>query len=583
MSDGKVKAAKLVGSEPHDVVSLPSASERDFLVRNNGDQIKFESLKGKKLGLYFSASWCSTCERFTPALVEAYNELSPKGDFEIVFISADEDDESFKGYFAEMPWLAIPFSDSEARNRVNELFKVREIPHLVILGEDGKVLSDSGVRIIQKYGADAYPFTLGKLKELKNQEEAARRDQSLKTILVTRSRDFVISNDAEKVPVSELEGKIVGLYFSLFSSGACVEFTPKLVEAHEKLKANGENFEIVLVPLDDDEESFKQYFEKMPWFSLPIGDKSVKKLARYFEHSTLPTVVIIGADGKTLSENVADAIDEHGSLAYPFTPEKFAELVEIDKAKGRAQTLESILISGDRNFVIGKDGTQIPVTDLVGKNILLYFSAHRSRACRAFLPKLVEAYHEIKAKDDAFEVIFISSDKGQNAFDKVFATMPWLALPFGDSRKASLKSKFKVPVIPKLIAIGPTGQTVTKEATNLIRDHGANAYPFTEERMKEIKAEFEMARGWPEKLKSALHEKHELVLWKRTAFVCDGCGKPGVVWSFYCKECDFDLHPKCALEGDKKTENGAKQAEEEECRRKFIPPPSWLKLHRQNN
>ncbi|TQE02884.1 hypothetical protein C1H46_011496 [Malus baccata] len=139
----------------------------------------------------------------------------------------------------------------------------------------------------------------------------------------------------------------------------------------------------------------------------------------------------------------------------------------------------------------GQDGTQIPVTDLVGKNILLYFSVHRSRACCAFLPKLVEAYHEIKAKDDAFEVIFISSDKGQNAFDKVFATMSWLALPFGDSRKASLKSKFKVPVIPKLIAISPTGQTVTKEATNLIRDHGANAYPFTAERMKEIEAEAE--------------------------------------------------------------------------------------------
>ncbi|KAM1001010.1 hypothetical protein ACFX2I_007585 [Malus domestica] len=136
MSDGKVKVAKLVGSEPHDVVSLLSASGRDLLVRNNGDQIKVESLKEKKLGLYFSASWCSTCERLTPALVEAYNELSPKGDFGIVFISADEDDESFKGYFAKMSWLAIPFSDSKARNRVDELFKVREIPHIVILGED---------------------------------------------------------------------------------------------------------------------------------------------------------------------------------------------------------------------------------------------------------------------------------------------------------------------------------------------------------------------------------------------------------------------------------------------------------------
>ncbi|KAM1831448.1 hypothetical protein ACFX13_021540 [Malus domestica] len=564
MSDGDVKAAELVGAEPHDFVSLLSSSERDFLVRNNGDQIKVESLKGKKLGLYFSASWCGPCKRFTPALVEAYNELSPKGDFEIVFISADEDDESFEGYFAKMPWLAFPFSDSEARDRVDELFKVRGIPHLVILGEDGKVLSDSGVEIIQEYGADAYPFTLEKLKELKDEEEAARRDQSLKTILVTRSRDFVISNDGEKVPVSELEGKIVGLYFSLSLYGPCVEFTPKLVEAHDKLKANGENFEIVLVPLDDDEESFKQYFEKMPWFSLPIGDKSVQKLARYFELSTLPTVVIIGADGKTLGENVADAIDEHGSLAYPFTPEKFAELVEIEKAKEKAQTLESILISGDRNFVIGKDGTQIPVTDLVGKNILLYFSAHWCPPCRAFLPKLVEAYHGIKAKDDTFEVIFISSDRDQGSFDEFFATMPWLALPFGDSRKAFLSRKFKVQGIPMLIAIGPTGQTVTKEARNLIMRHGANAYPFTEERVKEIEAEFEeMAKGWPEKLKSALHEKHELVLSKRTAFVCDGCEEPGEVWSFYCKECDFDLHPKCALEGDKKTENGAKQEEDE--------------------
>ena len=78
------------------------------------------------------------------------------------------------------------------------------------------------------------------------------------------------------------------------------------------------------------------------------------------------------------------------------------------------------------------------VTDLVGKNILLYFSAHWCPPCRAFLPKLVDAYHKIKAKDDAFEVIFISSDRDQASFDEFFSGMPWLALPFGDPRKASL-------------------------------------------------------------------------------------------------------------------------------------------------
>lgn len=162
-----------------------------------------------------------------------------------------------------------------------------------------------------------------------------------------------------KVAISELEGKMVGLYFSLFSYKSCDDFTPKLVEVYEKLKAKGESFEVVLIPLDDDEEAFNQGFKSMPWFALPLKDKSCEKLARYFELSTLPTLVIIGSDGKTLHSNVAEAVEEHGIVAYPFTPEKFAELVEIEKAKEEAQTLESILVLGDRDFALGKDGVKV--------------------------------------------------------------------------------------------------------------------------------------------------------------------------------------------------------------------------------
>lgn len=162
-----------------------------------------------------------------------------------------------------------------------------------------------------------------------------------------------------KVPISQLEGKLVALYFSLFSYKSCADFMPKLVEVYEKLKTKGESFEVVMIPLDDDEESFKQDFKSMPWFSLPVKDKKCEKLARYFELSTLPTLVIIGPDGKTLHSNVAEAIEEHGVLAYPFTPEKFAELAEIEKAKEEAQTLESILVLGERDFVIGKDGAKV--------------------------------------------------------------------------------------------------------------------------------------------------------------------------------------------------------------------------------
>ncbi|KAI4314333.1 hypothetical protein L6164_027252 [Bauhinia variegata] len=297
----------------HDIQSLFSSSERDYLV-------KIESLKRKKLGLYSSASWCGPCQLFTPNLVEVSKEVYPNSDFEVIFLSADDDDEAFNGYFAKMLWLAVPFSDSDTCNRLDKLFKVMGIPHLVILHENGRVVTESGVQVIREYEVEGYPFTSERIGELKEQEEEARRNQSLRTLLVSRSRDFVISADSNKVPISELEVKI----------------------------------------MDDEEEAFKQGLKSRPWFSLPIKDKSFEKLARYFELSSLPTVDIIGPDGKTLHSNVAEAIEDHGIIAYPFTPEKFAELAEIEKAKEEAQTLESILVSGDLDFVIGKDGVKIP-------------------------------------------------------------------------------------------------------------------------------------------------------------------------------------------------------------------------------
>lgn len=162
-------------------------------------QVKIADLVGKIVGIYFSASWCGPCRRFTPTFVEAYNELYAKGDFEAVFASSDKDEESFKEYFAKMPWLAIPFSDSTTRRRLNDLFKVNGIPHLVILDGNGKVLSNGGVLLIKEYGVEAYPFSPEKLNEIKEEEEAARRNQSLSTLLVTQSRDFLISNDGNKV------------------------------------------------------------------------------------------------------------------------------------------------------------------------------------------------------------------------------------------------------------------------------------------------------------------------------------------------------------------------------------------------
>lgn len=209
------------------------------------------------------------------------------------------------------------------------------------------------------------------------------------------------------------------------------------------------------------------------------------------------------------------------------------------------------------------------MSELKGKVVLLYFSAHWCPPCRAFLPKLIDAYNKIKEKGNALEVVFISSDRDQTSFDEFFAGMPWLALPFGDSRKKFLSRKFRVSGIPMLVAIASSGQTLTTKARDLVSLYGADAYPFTEERIKEIETEQEeTAKGWPEKLKHELHE-HELVLTRRRVYYCDACNEEGHIWSYYCGDCDFDLHPKCALEKEDK-EGSKDDAKEEKSKDEWV-------------
>ena len=52
----------------------------------------------------------------------------------------------------------------------------------------------------------------------------------------------------------DLEGKLAGLYFSARGHRMCCAFTPKLVEFYKVLKEKRENFEVVMISIDNEEE-----------------------------------------------------------------------------------------------------------------------------------------------------------------------------------------------------------------------------------------------------------------------------------------------------------------------------------------
>lgn len=127
----------------HDWASLFGAN----LLSKTGLVPSAQALGGKPVvGLYFSAHWCPPCRHFTPILSERYTALHANGkDVEIVFISADRDEAQFNEYYAEHPWLALPFEERDMQDALSDKFRVQGIPTLVFLdGATGRVITDDG-------------------------------------------------------------------------------------------------------------------------------------------------------------------------------------------------------------------------------------------------------------------------------------------------------------------------------------------------------------------------------------------------------------------------------------------------------
>ena len=65
---------------------------------------------------------CPPCRGFTPQLASWYGAgLCEK--LEIVFVSSDRDQASFDTYFEEMPWLALPFTNREAKEALSRKYE----------------------------------------------------------------------------------------------------------------------------------------------------------------------------------------------------------------------------------------------------------------------------------------------------------------------------------------------------------------------------------------------------------------------------------------------------------------------------
>lgn len=94
----------------------------------------------------------------------------------------------------------------------------------------------------------------------------------------------------------------------------------------------------------------------------------------------------------------------------------------------------------------------------------------------------------LKDTGQEIEVIFVSFDRDENGFQEHIKCMPWHVVPFDLRIQKKLGNMYKVNQIPAFIPLEVDANLLAKDAVGMIKDYGADAFPFTKKRQQELKA-----------------------------------------------------------------------------------------------
>ena len=125
----------------------------------------------KFFGIYFGAHWAPPCRLFTRTLSEFYKETNANGKhFEVIFVSLDGNLEAFERNYKEMPWLAVPYTDEARISSLKQRYGINGIPTMVILNNEGVLVSYDGRKDIQKDSSACLSKWEQESKQQQNQE-----------------------------------------------------------------------------------------------------------------------------------------------------------------------------------------------------------------------------------------------------------------------------------------------------------------------------------------------------------------------------------------------------------------------------
>jgi len=275
-------------------------------------------------------------------------DLAAKG-LEVVFVSSDRDESSFKEYFGEQPWLALPFEKREKKAELSKKYKVQGIPSLVIVDAEGKTITMDGRAAVSKDPSGLeFPW-----------RPVPPKDLLMAAKLVNGKGDTVTLSDAMKGK------KALALYFSAHWCPPCRGFTPKFAEWY-KNDLSSKGLEVVFVSSDRDEPSFKEYFAEQPWLALDYSERSTKeKLSAAFGVSGIPSVVILDPDLKKITTDGREALSaDPKGLEMPWYPKPVSNL---ERGPGNINEVTTLLLFCETSDDATKTALEAVLTPIAEK------------------------------------------------------------------------------------------------------------------------------------------------------------------------------------------------------------------------
>ena len=206
----------------------------------------------------------------------------------------------------------MPFANRDLKNKLSAKYKVQGIPTLVILDENGDVITKDGRSTVMK-DPEAFPWTPPTLAEALG-ESFVRADGS----------EVSLASIAKS-------GANVGVYFSAHWCGPCRQFTPKLIEAYDKMLGDpAKPFEVIFVSGDRDEAGFKEYFGSMPWLAVPFDDEKRRDaLNEYFGVQGIPHFVMLTPELKMINPNARGSVMSDPTCEeFPWRPKLVTDVDE---------------------------------------------------------------------------------------------------------------------------------------------------------------------------------------------------------------------------------------------------------------